>query len=1063
MLALIRRVYDSPVFPGDEDKTRLAGILHRLVLFSITLAILYPLGTALLMPVLAWHSLLVVPLLIVLAAVSVLNRQGRVHAASLLMVAGLWLELAAISALTGGVRAPAFLAFLILIVMAGILLDTRAAWALTGLSGLAGFILVIAERENRLPQLPQSYAPAVWWFSVSGFFAAAAALLDLATFSVNSALHRAHRELAERQRLEQELVKFRLAIERSSEAVFMTRLDGTIIYVNPAFEEMYGYGREEAIGQKPRLIQSGPWDRARREHFWHTLSSKQSMVVELVNQTKDGRLLFVEGSANPILAEDGELLGFLAVQRDVTRRKQAEDTLRANEIKFRSFVEQASDAFILMDEKGRVVEWNRGAERIWGLKDHEVLGQYAWDVQYRMMVPESRTPERRDELKQEISRALATGQSRFFLRAFDVETCRVDGERRFIQQILFPIQADRGYWIGSVTRDVTESKRTEQSLKESEERFRRLAEASFEGIVITDGQRIVDANAATAAMLGTTVPDLIGRSIAEFIPSDAIDALLQRYRESDGVMEHTAVRIDGSVFAVETQGKILRQDGKTLRLTAIRDVTDRKRAEQALKESEDRFRRLAEAAFEGIAISDEGRIVDSNAAFAEMMGYGCGEVVGMHATEFAVPEQKERLARRIRLGMLDPMEFTALKKDGATFPVEVQGRLLPIQGKQIRVTAIRDITERKHSEGQIQRQLQRLSALRAIDSAITGIFDLRVILNIFLDQVTTQLGVDAAVMWLLDGSMQSLQYAGARGFRSRGIEKARLRLGESYAGQVAMERRLVEIHGQTLPNSQSSFSSLWASEGFVTYFGIPLMAKGQVKGVLEVLHRSALQTDQEWLHFLETLATQGAIAVDNATLFSDLQRSNLELSLAYDTTLEGWSRALDLRDKETEGHTLRVVDMTLRLARTFGLRDADLVHLRRGALLHDIGKMGIPDSILLKSGPLTPQEWEIMRLHPVYALELLSPIDFLRNSLDIPYCHHEWWNGDGYPRQLKREEIPLAARLFAVVDVWDALRSDRPYRSAWDKERVRDHIRAEAGTHFDPKVVKAFLPLVERD
>ena len=209
------------------------------------------------------------------------------------------------------------------------------------------------------------------------------------------------------------------------------------------------------------------------------------------------------------------------------------------------------------------------------------------------------------------------------------------------------------------------------------------------------------------------------------------------------------------------------------------------------------------------------------------------------------------------------------------------------------------------------------------------------------------------------------------------------------------------------------------------------------------------------------LGGQAAIAVDNAAVYEDLHQSNAELTLAYDKTIEGWSRALDLRDKETEGHAQRVTEITLRLAKAMGIGDAELVHIRRGALLHDIGKMGVPDDILLKPGKLTDEEWVLMRKHPQLAYDLLSPITYLRTALDIPYCHHEKWDGTGYPRGLKGEQIPLVARLFAVVDVWDALRSDRPYRPAWDEEKVREHILAGSGTHFDPKVVETFLNLLE--
>jgi putative nucleotidyltransferase with HDIG domain len=252
-------------------------------------------------------------------------------------------------------------------------------------------------------------------------------------------------------------------------------------------------------------------------------------------------------------------------------------------------------------------------------------------------------------------------------------------------------------------------------------------------------------------------------------------------------------------------------------------------------------------------------------------------------------------------------------------------------------------------------------------------------------------------------------------------------------------------------------SELLEQENVAAYFAVPLITKGEIKGVLEIFQRTPFNPKEEWLDFLRTLAGQAAIAIDNFHLFEGLEQSNDELKLAYDATIEGWSHALDLRDKETEGHTLRVSEMTVKLARDLGLGDKELTQVRWGALLHDIGKMGIPDGILLKPGPLTDEEWVIMKKHPVFAYEMLAPIHYLKAALDIPYCHHEKWDGTGYPRGLKGEQIPLAARIFTVVDVWDALTSDRPYRQAWSEEKARQHLQAGAGTHFDPQVVKTFF------
>ncbi len=239
-----------------------------------------------------------------------------------------------------------------------------------------------------------------------------------------------------------------------------------------------------------------------------------------------------------------------------------------------------------------------------------------------------------------------------------------------------------------------------------------------------------------------------------------------------------------------------------------------------------------------------------------------------------------------------------------------------------------------------------------------------------------------------------------------------------------------------------------------------LRCRGQLVGLLvvgSIGELRPLNTDDRDL--LQGLADQAAVAIDNARLVGDLQQARDELEVAYDATLEGWVHALDLRDKETEGHTQRVTRLSVQLGQAMGISEAELVHLRRGALLHDIGKLGIPDAILHKPGPLTPDEWQIMRRHPVHAYEWLAPVEYLRPALDIPWCHHERWDGTGYPRGLAGDAIPLVARIFAVVDVWDAMTNDRPYHQARPPEEVGKLIAAEAGRQFDPAVVAAFLQL----
>jgi len=398
---------------------------------------------------------------------------------------------------------------------------------------------------------------------------------------------------------------------------------------------------------------------------------------------------------------------------------------------------------------------------------------------------------------------------------------------------------------------------------------------------------------------------------------------------------------------------------------------------------------------------------------------------------------------------------TRESKNGSVEFTDIQIRLL---------TAIADIAanglHRAELHDRTREQLERLTALHEIDMVISSSFDLQLPFKTLLNKVTSQIDVDAAAVLLLNSDLQQLEHAASRGFRTTGILHNTSRLGEPHAGVAALERRTI-IVDNLAEDDRFDNKNLVVDEGFISYIAIPLMSKGGVNGVLELFNRTQVRRNPEWIDFVSTLATQASIAINNTQLFDEVQSSNMELSLAYDATIEGWSRALELRDMETEGHSRRVTEMTMKLARAMGISERELVHVRRGALLHDIGKMGIPDSILHKPGALTDEEWEIMREHPVYAFNLLAPISYLQPALDIPHYHHERWDGTGYPRGLKGEQIPLAARIFAISDVWDALSSDRPYRDAWPREKVIAYIKEQAGSHFDPRVVEAFIGIVE--
>jgi putative nucleotidyltransferase with HDIG domain len=388
-----------------------------------------------------------------------------------------------------------------------------------------------------------------------------------------------------------------------------------------------------------------------------------------------------------------------------------------------------------------------------------------------------------------------------------------------------------------------------------------------------------------------------------------------------------------------------------------------------------------------------------------------------------------------------------------------EARLIPVSGSKIMLIA-RDVTECKETKLKMERQVQQLSILRSIDLAIASGLDLNLLLSMLLDRVISSMQFDAATVLLLNSKTNLLEFAAGKGFHSNILQYTRLKLGEGSAGRVALEREMLSIPDLRKNKAEFDRSPLFARENFITYWGVPLLAKGRVLGVLELFHRSPLKPDKDLQNFLVMVAGQAAIAIDNALMFSDLQRSNAELSLAYDATIEGLSRALDLRDKETKEHTSRVTEITLKLATRLGVKPSDLLHVRRGSMLHDIGKVAIPDQILFKPGPLAQEEWEIMRKHPTIAVELLSPVSYLEPALEIPHWHHEKWDGSGYPDGLRQEDIPFAARLFALADVYDALISKRPYRSAWPRWDAVQYIEGQAGKHFDPRIVPEFLDLI---
>jgi PAS domain S-box-containing protein/putative nucleotidyltransferase with HDIG domain len=679
---------------------------------------------------------------------------------------------------------------------------------------------------------------------------------------------------------------------------------------------------------------------------------------------------------------------------------------------------------------------------------------------------------------------------------------RVDGGSQV--EILESLKKVTNEMIESISREITKRMIAEEALRKSEERYRVIFESTGTPTLIVEEDMLISmANKEFERFSGYRKEEIEHKkSLLDFVIKDD----LERIKDFD-CSRKNGLKADSLSYEFRFINKkrnikdviaiISDIPGTKLKVISLLEITERKQREMeaivtittALRSAStysemlpiviDQLMDLLKADGASLAmrdpVSEETVIEIARGEWANWTGVrlSSGEGVSGLVIETGQPylnndvKTDPRLSRPELIGNLRAVACVPFIAQGRIIGAIWVGRKSLIAEYEVGlITAIGEIAanaiHRATLHEQTEQRLHRLSALHAIDMAISASLDLRVTLNILLEHVTNQLHTDAATVLFFNPSTQTLEYAASRGFRSRAIQKTRLKLGEGHAGRAALERRIISIPNVLKTEDPCVRSQILAGEVFIAHHAVPLIAKGQIKGVLEVFHRSQLIPDPEWLEFFEALAAQAAIAIDNASLFDELQRSNIEISLAYDSTLEGWSHALDMRDKETEGHTLRVTEMTLKLARRMGISEADLVHIRRGALLHDIGKMGIPDSILLNNGPLTAEEYEIISKHPVYAYEMLLPISFLRQALNIPLCHHEKWDGTGYPRGLKGEQIPFEARIFAVVDVWDAMRTDRVYRPALSEEETLEYIKEQSGKHFDPKVVEAFLKLINK-
>lgn len=610
-------------------------------------------------------------------------------------------------------------------------------------------------------------------------------------------------------------------------------------------------------------------------------------------------------------------------------------------------------------------------------------------------------------------------------------------------------------------REFSERMIAEQARQGSEALKSAILQSALDCIVTINQQGcVVEWNPAAARTFGYSRESALGRDLAELIVPPALRAAHRRgmahyLQTGEGPVlnqriEISALHADGREFPVELAITPILTGTETLFTAYLRDISERKQAEAALTQAHEELQRerdlletrvhqrteeLSAALQEHHNVMEtvpdilfrldlSGRLVQWNRKLESVTGLLPEALRGKPALDLFAEDEKGVIAQAIAQALRDgyvAVEGSVLGPGGAAILHQFSG--VPLRnpaGAMIGLTGMgRDITERRRSEMDLLESETRYRGL--VDHSPEAIVVYSENRFVYANAAAVTLFAASSTADLIGRPIFDVVHPDYHAL----AHKRAARSQQSGKTSPLTEQRYVRLDGKVIDVEAVSTG--------ITYQGRPA---GQVL-IRDITERKK--------------AKENIFAL------------NSELVQAYDATIEGWSRALDLRDHETEGHSQRVTEMTLRLAQAIGVSPDTLVHIERGALLHDIGKMGVPDCILLKPGPLDEGEWEIMRRHPQDACDMLFPITFLRPALGIPFCHHEKWDGTGYPQGLRGTDIPLAARLFALVDVWDALTSDRPYRKAWPRERVLDHLRGLAGTHFDPAIVSVFLRLLERE
>ena len=916
--------------------------------------------------------------------------------------------------------------------------------------------------------------------------------------------------------------KFKYIFDHSVIGKSITFPDGRLT-VNRAYCNMLGYAPGELDNEVWQRL-THPDDLAESERQVARLLAGEAETTRFTKRYlhKNGATVWAEIGIALRRDEQGRPLYFITAVLDITERKLAEARLQQSEARYRSIVENALEGLIVFDAAWQIAFTNARADEILGFDPGELLGQpitaiildedrpqhlerrQRWEHDLQGRYEACYRKKDGTRVWAQVSGWTVTDGGQFagvYAMVTDIT------ERKLAEEVIQ--QRNRMLLaLHQVSLAISADLRLPERGANILEQAQVMLDADRGGALylVEPGQhglRLVYGSGLHRDRVGLLLPadhNLVGRVyqtgrplvvndythweghgavLVDDSPSAVLGVPLVLKGQVEGVLtlvansrRRTFEPQDiqwGEMFAA--QAAIALQNSQ-LYEQAMQELAERERAEAALRESEESLRITFQTSPDAFVIVGEtdARLVEVNEQFVRLYGYPREEALGRTSFELGLWAEPERraalLAQLAHADRIIDFEVLARRKNGETFPVLYSVSKLRLNGRPLLLGVVHDISERKLAEQQVL-QLNRLYSILTRTNEVLGRARDRHELFTEVCRIATADGwLRMAWVGLTDPATHLVHPVAAAGHQDGFLDHVRISRddvpdGRGPTGTAIREDRHIICRDIAQDPVMAPWRGAALSRGYRASAAFPLRLDGQVIGALTVYAPEAGWFSDKEVELLDELAADISFALHALEHEAQRQRAELELRQAYDETIVGWSRALDLRDKETEGHSQRVTELTLRLAARLGLPPDELVHVRHGALLHDIGKMGVPDAILRKPDALDADELAQMRRHPQLAYELLAPIRYLQPALDIPYHHHERWDGAGYPHQLKGAEIPLAARIFAIVDVWDALTSDRPYRPAWSRARTLAYIREQAGSHFDPAVTEAFLAEVD--